>query len=285
MGISKKLDADQSSFDTLASSGTFGWQAPEQLLKSSRMSSSDDSSSTRGASSGTLRLTRGIDIFSLGCLIFYVLSEGKHPFGERFERNTNILRGIPDLSALKGEFPEAFDLVSAMLAYNSRDRPSATAAAAHPFFWSLAKRLRFLVGMPSLCQHRQCPIEDVSDYIDSEPTNSERQLHLEAALNREASRHLQGGWDKKLDTGLLENLGKYRKYSGMSARDLLRVIRNKSRHYRELPESLRRLLGPLPGGFMNYFSERFPLLVLDVHTFVLSELGNEEVFQQYLEPK
>mmetsp|Transcript_8450 Transcript_8450/g.31204 ORF Transcript_8450/g.31204 Transcript_8450/m.31204 type:complete len:931 (+) Transcript_8450:153-2945(+) len=158
MGISKKLDADQSSFDTLASSGTFGWQAPEQLLKSSRMSSSDDSSSTRGASSGTLRLTRGIDIFSLGCLIFYVLSEGKHPFGERFERNTNILRGIPDLSALKGEFPEAFDLVSAMLAYNSRDRPSATAAAAHPFFWSLAKRLRFLVGMPSLCQHRQCPI-------------------------------------------------------------------------------------------------------------------------------
>ena len=122
----------------------------------------------------------------------------------------------------------------------------------------------------------------MSDYIDSEPTNSDRQKRLEAALDSEAGANLPGSWDKSLDIGLLQNLGKYRKYNGMSARDLLRVIRNKSRHYRELPKDLRNLLGALPGGFMNYFAEKFPNLILDVHTFVLKELSTEDIFQQYL---
>lgn len=41
-------------------------------------------------------------------------------------------------------------------------------------------------------------------------------------------------------------VGKHRKYSN-SVRDLLRVIRNKTQHYYDLPEDVQQALGPLPG--------------------------------------
>lgn len=32
-----------------------------------------------------------MDIFSLGCVFYYVLSRGSHPFGEGYSRQTNII--------------------------------------------------------------------------------------------------------------------------------------------------------------------------------------------------
>lgn len=37
--------------------------------------------------------TTSVDVFSAGCLIYYVLSGGKHPFGDRLRRQANILNG------------------------------------------------------------------------------------------------------------------------------------------------------------------------------------------------
>lgn len=34
-----------------------------------------------------------MDIFSLGCVFYFLLSKGKHPFGERIEREANIING------------------------------------------------------------------------------------------------------------------------------------------------------------------------------------------------
>ena len=50
---------------------------------------------------------------------------------------------------------------------------------------------------------------------------------------------------------MIANLGKYRKYHGSSLRDLLRVIRNKHNHFREMPPDLQQRLGPLPEGFLR----------------------------------
>ena len=55
----------------------------------------------------------------------------------------------------------------------------------------------------------------------------------------------------RFDGELIENLGRYRKYNQSSLRDLLRVIRNKHNHFRELPESLQAKLGPLPQGYFS----------------------------------
>ena len=89
--------------------------------KSEKMGASQDSSSCTDFSSSTiLRLTRAVDIFSLGCLLYYVLMEGKHPFGERFERNMNIVQGRTDMWEFSQYFPEAHALVSAMLSTDPR---------------------------------------------------------------------------------------------------------------------------------------------------------------------
>ena len=58
-------------------------------------------------------------------------------------------------------------------------------------------------------------------------------------------------WTAALDPDVVANLGKYRKYNGGSLRDLLRVIRNKHNHFREMPLSLQQKLGALPEGFLR----------------------------------
>ena len=58
-------------------------------------------------------------------------------------------------------------------------------------------------------------------------------------------------WAERLDEDFLANLGRYRKYNPGSLRDLLRVIRNKHNHFREMPEQLQERLGPLPEAFLK----------------------------------
>ncbi len=48
-----------------------------------------------------LRLqTCAADVFSLGCIFYYVLSRGVHPFGDSFRRQANILQGEYSLKEL-----------------------------------------------------------------------------------------------------------------------------------------------------------------------------------------
>ena len=48
-----------------------------------------------------------------------------------------------------------------------------------------------------------------------------------------------GNGGEKLDSAFITDMGRYRKYNFECTRDLLRVIRNKLNHYRELPEELQ----------------------------------------------
>ena len=58
-------------------------------------------------------------------------------------------------------------------------------------------------------------------------------------------------WGTRFHPELIANLGRYRRYDYTSLRDLLRVIRNKRNHFREMPENLQGILGPLPSGFLR----------------------------------
>jgi len=41
-----------------------------------------------------------VDIFSSGCVFYYVLSGGRHPFGDQYRRQANILAGEYDLEKI-----------------------------------------------------------------------------------------------------------------------------------------------------------------------------------------
>lgn len=87
-----------------------------------------------------------MDIFSFGCVMHYCLTGGAHPFGGNYERDTNIMRGSPNLSALASS-PEATNLVGAMLSKAPVARPTMGGVLAHPFWWGLEQRLQFLVDV------------------------------------------------------------------------------------------------------------------------------------------
>ena len=128
---------------------------------------------------------------------------------------------------------------------------SSSQVCRHPFFWDSHKRLEFLVS--------------ISDRLEQESVISSVVLFLESKA------HLiigQGGWDSRgkalaIDPCLLSDMNKYRKYDTHCVRDLLRVIRNKKHHFHELSSELRaKLKLDLPLGFLAYFENRFPRLLL-----------------------
>jgi serine/threonine-protein kinase/endoribonuclease IRE1 len=265
MGLAKRLGVgigDGASFETHLAGvggtdhggnnggGTAGWQAPERLLHGKQ--------------------ARSVDTFSLGCLVHYCLTGGAHPFGDRYERDANVLKGDVDLRRI-AHLPEATDLVRRLVAREPGARPTAAEVLLHPFWWSDAKALAFLC--------------DVSDRVEMEDREIGGAALLES-LEKGAMRNALGGgeWVPKLDPSLLENLGRYRRYNPRAVRDLLRVVRNKMSHFRELPAKVQATVGAPPDGFYRYFASRFPGLLLHVHSFATRECAHEPTFRRYFFP-
>lgn len=138
-GLCRKLESDQTSFlPTMGGgmgAGTVGWRAPEilkgevKLDEPLEMSSGGTPNSslggTGGVPGGVTRLTKSVDVFALGCLYYYTLSNGDHPYGDRYERERNILKDIVSLDKLDPfgeEGTEAADLIRRMLDQDPKAR-------------------------------------------------------------------------------------------------------------------------------------------------------------------
>ncbi|GAA0140298.1 endoribonuclease [Lithospermum erythrorhizon] len=246
MGISKRLPGNMSALSKQTTGyGSSGWQAPEQL---------------RGE-----RQTRAVDLFSLGCLLFYCMTGGEHPFGGIWERDGNIFRNKQDLFLIES-FPEATDLISHLLDPKPELRPKIQEILCHPFFWNPEMRLSFL--------------RDASDRVELEDratTSSE----LLKAVESIGTTSFGSRWDDKIDSCVVNDLGRYRRYKFDSVRDLLRVIRNKLNHYRELSNEIQEVLGQVPEGFDSYFSNRFPNLLVEVYKVMHRYCAEEDNFLRY----
>lgn len=149
-GLARRLEQDQSSFAPTANNlaGSLGWRAPECIRGQVRLNdvfdrtSSSSSSSTSSTSSlidlaveaedkdscghKHARLTKAVDLFALGCLYFWVLMSGEHPFGEVYDRESNIVKGeavnMGQLDILGEEGWEAKDLIGRILSMDPTDR-------------------------------------------------------------------------------------------------------------------------------------------------------------------
>ena len=286
-GLCKKLEADQNSFraTTAHAAGTSGWRAPELLvdddptLKPTPSAQATDNSEPLVVDSQTKRsATRAIDIFSLGCIFYYCLTGGSHPFDKdgKFMREANIVKGHYDISALDclGDYQwEAKDLISSMLQHNPKARPDAATISTHPFFWPPERRLDFLCQVSDGFEHEKFTIQDSSgDYIleDSPPL-----AHLESYASEIIPPNAHKDFLKILPYDFRDTLGRQRKYKGGSVLDLLRALRNKKNHFEDIPPSVKEKCGPLPEGYLNFWSRRFPNLLLSCWSIV-AELGWDE---------
>ncbi|XP_024018759.1 serine/threonine-protein kinase/endoribonuclease IRE1b isoform X1 [Morus notabilis] len=244
MGIHKRLLIENKTYSSVTSFGcaTTSWKAAEQLLNG--------------------RHTSATDMFSLGCIIFFCITRGRHPFGDHDERDWNIKRDKKQDLFLIQDFPEAFHLISRLLEPDPTKRPKASEILQHPMFWDAEKRLSFL--------------RDTSDRLGE---NSD----LFKALERTVRTNLATKWNKKVDEKIVTYMRacSKRDYKFNSVRDLLRLIRNLSSHYGELGQDVQILVGPKYEEFDDYFTSRFPSLLIKVYEVVCSYYGDGEYFMRY----
>ena len=79
-----------------------------------------------------------------------------------------------------------------------------------------------------------------------------------------------------------DDLRKHRSYNSKSVRDLLRALRNKKHHYNELPEETKALYGQIPDKFANYWTSKFPQLL--IHSwYAMHAIKNEPTFVKYFD--
>ncbi|XP_063895238.1 serine/threonine-protein kinase/endoribonuclease IRE1-like [Helicoverpa armigera] len=245
-GLSKKLNLGRMSFSRRSGiTGTDGWIAPEMINGE--------------------RTTTSVDIFSLGCVFYYVLSKGQHPFGDMLRRQANILTGDYNLDHLDKVLPEeevvlTKIVIRAMISPRPNARPPCETVLKYPMFWGKQSILNFL--------------QDVSDQVESGGGGSE------AALERGTRKVLRGDWRARVCTAVASDLRARRTYRGDRAAHLLRAIRNKKHHYRELETDVRESLGKLPDGFVTYWLRRFPLLLPHVW-LQMQAYRHEDILQGY----
>lgn len=266
VGLALRLADNRSSYTAVTNAGgglgTTGWRAPEVL------------------SGG--RQTKAVDIFAVGCMVCSILTGGDHPFGNAsYGRDGNIASGNPTLDSLESlDLPEATDIVRKMINTSSAERPTAEEALQHPFFWTDATKLSFLV--------------DISDRLFDLRHHSVR--YTENLDRYEIARMHCSDWRILMDMDLLTSLG--RDYEN-TASGLLRVIRNKRNHYSELTLSTQKMLGPIPEdrvdgeeadsnregdcNFLTYFTRKVPHLLMCVYRFALENpaLTNQPHFERY----
>ena len=124
---------------------------------------------------------------------------------------------------------------------------------------------------------------DVSDLLEALEGNDEATAEFEMRRRKVLGR--DGRWQEMMrNPELIGDMGKYRRYKN-TLKDLLRLIRNKSHHYRDLSPVLQRQLGSHPEGYLEYFMRIFPSLFIQCYMFIKTTRNyrKETVFKRYFE--
>lgn len=270
-GLCKKLQTGKASFSRRSGiTGTEGWIAPEMML---------------GSQASTC--TCAVDVFSLGCVYYFVLSGGHHPFGESFRRQANILASDFDLSHIivtedaEGEKIDrlaAVHLVEAMIQRQANSRPPTAALLLHPLFWDSGTSIGFFQA-----------VSDRIDLVDG--TGAPAAVAIRSMLELGARAVVNNNWLQLMHPEVAADLRRRRTYNGRSVCDLLRAFRNKRNHFQELPSPVKDVYGRQPHQYLSYWTSRFPDLLLHTWCAVqqsFSAVGGGDLGQdlcQYFHPK
>ena len=182
---------------------------------------------------------------------FYILTKGEHPFGERADRQRNLLDRNPNyLYKLKD--PAAKDLISWMLSHEPKERPSAKEALKHPYLQSSKRQFELLSKMGNQPEIKtKSHSSSVVAELNSDPTDWRTVIEPDVL--------------KYLCTDLVHGGLKKFNYEP-SWTQCLRLIRNVDQHRNDRPRPL-----PQPTEFgdpQEYFLKKFPNLPVVVHRIV-----------------
>jgi len=192
-GLSRHVQSMDSSFtwNHGGPNGLGGWFAPEVYQRQ--------------------RKTMAVDVFSLGCVIFFILSDGLHPF----DNNAfNVVAGDYRLDSLLAVEPR--QLVESMIRASAGDRPRIDQVLLHPFLWPLKDRLQY--------------VDDVSQKLDT-LKDSLADLDLLCTPLDCEPRRVDVDWASAVEPVVVESMRRFRSYDASSTSDLIRFVRNLHQHF------------------------------------------------------
>ena len=269
----RKADAEAAEAAAMLAAGAQGHQQQLQEAKKGELE---------------LKLTSAADVFSLGCLGYYLLTHGQHPFGSRLaDRDGRVILGNSgyDIAALNATEPQGHDLIASMIQASPKGRPTAAAARRHPYFWEQPRRASFICSVSRLLSQ------------GSTVAISARKRLNEAKGASTVVRD-GGSWDILLDAPVLAYMTtaaeiEGRGYDRNSVHDLLRLVAftlgqlepehaaaaaadaAASGWRRCISSAAAELIGQA-GGTLQYFtsSARFPGLLMFTYWHVFKEASD-----------
>lgn len=240
VGIKTKISSiDQTTLLTLAElSVSSGWKAPELETWNSDNNTHDFSA----------------DIFSLGCIYYYVISNGGHPYGDSLHRLANIMdyKVLMEVQHFDAETLEFYWLTHIMIQKISERRPTSKMLLNHIAFWPNDLRLKFLLEVGGLLEaHDNCTSAWVHEYNGF----LENLGYGPSKLSNECDRLICPDVQNYLKSVGIPDTARH------PCEQLLLSIRHLYSNYEKLPKNVKTSLQKLPDGFLNYWTTRFPFLL------------------------
>ncbi|XP_059211090.1 uncharacterized protein LOC131989777 isoform X1 [Centropristis striata] len=199
-GISRRLSKGQTTHRT-GSAGTKCWMAKETLTEEGDTNIPYKSST---------------DIQVAGMLIYYILSGGHHPFGDKpCKCENNIDEGKYTLDHVQDVV--AKDLIEGMINEEPKKRPKVEECLSHPFFWTTDRKLEYLRKVGNREKARNCR------KADQELISSLEKCSVDGSLKQ---------WKEKFPPELVQKMDGKKPYPENTL-GLLRFIRNLQEHYEE----------------------------------------------------
>lgn len=201
------------------------------------------------------------DVYSMGCLIFYIASNGNIPKVNgpiKFSGN-----GFKTSDVVMLEH-----LVTVMTKCDQNQCPSFECLQYHPYLWNNQKILNFLVSFADRIK--------VGDGLASITKNY---------LEENNDIVIGSNWLHRLEPTVISSLAyrsAHHNYGGTSVSELLRALRNKEAHYDEMSAAAKQIYGALPDGYTSYWTGKFPYLLIYLYIKgQKSGLNQDPTFAQY----
>ena len=263
-GLSKELKDGETSF-TKTVSCTELWTSPEFL---------DPMLASK-------RHYTEVDIFSLGCVYFFVYT-GIHPFGDMSSRRQNIVKnihsdiaeylhdkffnvGILDYQENLYQYKELADLILKMIA--AKDRLTTMTILDHPLFWTIDMRINFFKRTKDiLC--------DVSNKALLEKLETEKSVLIgQSSWHELLEPHVKEWWT--ISTPKQKRGGKRRVYKD-TLLDLIFCIRNTYEHIKEQPNAVREKIGKSIEN-NEYWIKKYPNLLIGIYNYLNEFLTGTQI--------
>ena len=207
--------------------------------------------------------TQQSDVFSLGLVVHYLLTLGKHPFVNENEEPAHVIErkitGNPP-NFDRNLSPEAKSFLQILLNKVSSKRPPASYLNQHPYLWSDRKKIEFLKAVGDQPEAEK-PLKDYP--------NSDLEKRLQTTGTGQIVDLIP--WNRNIGKLYEEMVSawKWKTYRTDKVIDLIRFIRNAYAHKQDRSLLTKHQLDK------NIFFLLYPSLVLDVFG-VVQQLGFDE---------